>query len=70
MRRSMAKGSDDEARLLAAALAAVLLVSEEGEAMGPTGQRKSGVPWSRDHRRVMIGRRNLFRARTRRSTPR
>ncbi|GIT41942.1 MAG: hypothetical protein Ct9H300mP10_09520 [Methanobacteriota archaeon] len=47
----MAKGSDDEARLLAAALAAVLLVSEQGEAMGPTGQRKSGDPWSRDHRR-------------------
>ena len=70
MRRSMAKGSDDEARLLAAALAAVLLVAEQGEAMGPTGQRKSGDPWSRDHRRVMIGRRNLFRARTRRSTPR
>lgn len=70
MRRSMAKGSDNEARLLAAALAAVLLVSEQGEAMGPTGQRKSGDPWSRDHRRVLIGRRNLFRARTRRSTPR
>ena len=70
MRRSMAKANDDEARLLAAALAAVLLVSEEGEAMGPTGQRKSGDPWSRDHRRVLIGRRNLFRARTRRSTPR
>ncbi len=66
----MAKANDDEARLLAAALAAVLLVSEEGEAMGPTGQRKSGDPWSRDHRRVLIGRRNLFRARTRRSTPR
>ncbi len=66
----MAKGSDDEARLLAAALAAVLLVSEQGAAMGPTGQRKSGDPWSRDHRRVLIGRRNLFRARTRRSTPR
>ena len=66
----MAKDSDDEARLLAAALAAVLLVSEQGAAMGPTGQRKSGDPWSRDHRRVLIGRRNLFRARTRRSTPR
>ena len=66
----MAKGSDDEARLLAAALAAVLLVSEQGAAMGPTGQRKSGDPWSRDHRRVLIGRRHLFRARTRRSTPR
>ena len=66
----MVKESDDEARLLAAALAAVLLVSEQGAAMGPTGQRKSGDPWSRDHRRVLIGRRNLFRARTRRSTPR
>ena len=66
----MVKETDDESRLLAAALAAVLLVSEQGEAMGPKGQRKSGDPWSRDHRRVLIGRRNLFRARTRRSTPR
>ena len=65
----MGKRADKEAKLLAVAMA-VLLVAEEGEAMGPTGQRKSGDPWSRDHRRVLIGRRNLFRARTRRSTPR
>ena len=66
----MGKRADREAKLLAAAMAAVLLVAEEGEAMGPTGQRNSGEPWSRDHRRVLIGRRTLFRARTRRSTPR
>ena len=66
----MVKRADREAKLLAAALAAVLLVADEGEAVGLTGQRKSGDPWSRDHCRVLIGRRNLFRARTRRSTPR
>ena len=32
--------------------------------------RDSGGAWSKDHRRVLIGRRNLFRARTRRSTSR
>ena len=66
----MVKRADREAKLLAAAMAAVLLVADEGEAVGLTGQRKPGDPWSRDHRRVLIGRRNLFRARTRRSTPR
>ena len=66
----MGKRADREAKLLAAAMAAVMLVDEEGEALGPSGQREVGDPWSRDHRRVLIGRRNLFRARTRRSTPR
>ena len=66
----MGKRADREAKLLAAAMTAVLLVAEEGKAVWPTGQRKSGDPWSQDHRRVLIGRRNLFRARTRRSTPR
>ena len=66
----MGKRADREAKLLAAAMAAVLLVTEKGEDVGPTGQRESGDPWSRDHRRVLIGRRNLFRARTRRSIPR
>ena len=66
----MGKRADREAKLVAAAMAAVLLVTEKGEAVGPTGQRESGDPWSRDHRRVLIGRRNLFRARTRRSIPR
>jgi len=66
----MGKSADKEAKLLVAAMAAVMLVDEEGEALGPSGQREAGNPWSRDHRRVLIGRRNLFRARTRRSTPR
>ena len=66
----MGKRADREAKLLAAAMAAVMLVGEGGEALGPSGQRETGNPWSRDHRRVLIGRRNLFRARTRRSTPR
>jgi len=64
--------SEDErdSRLKAAAIIAVLLELSEGESLVPSGQRGPGKAWSKDHRRVLIGRRNLFRARTRRSTTR
>ena len=66
----MAKDVPRESRLKAAAVVAVLLELSEGEFLAPSGQRDSGLAWSKDHRRVLIGRRNLFRARTRRRTTR
>jgi hypothetical protein len=57
-------------KLRAAAILAVLLEESEGQALTPAEGREGGEAWSRDHRRSLIGRRNLFRARTRRSTPR
>ncbi len=66
----MGRKADRDAKLRAAAVVAVLLESSDGEALSPSAPRDGGDAWSRDHRRVLIGRRNLFRARTRRSTPR
>ncbi len=66
----MVKDAERGLRLKAAAVVAVLLEVSEGESLTPSGQRDSGRAWSEDHRRVLIGRRNLFRARTRRSTTR
>ena len=66
----MGRKADRGAKLRAAAVVAVLLESSGGEALSPSAPRDGGDAWSRDHRRVLIGRRNLFRARTRRSTPR
>jgi len=66
----MGRKADRAAKLRAAAVVAVLLESSDGESLSPSAPRDRGDAWSRDHRRVLIGRRNLFRARTRRSTPR
>ena len=66
----MAEDEQRESKLKVAAIVAVLFEMSEGESLSPSGQRDSGVAWSKDHRRVLIGRRNLFRARTRRSTSR
>ncbi len=57
-------------KYLAAAIAAVLAEESEGDTLGPSEGREGGDAWSRDHRRALIGRRNLFRARTRRSVTR
>jgi hypothetical protein len=57
-------------RLRAAAILAVLLEEAEGQALQTSEGRDGGADWSQDHRRSLIGRRNLFRARTRRSTTR
>ncbi len=60
----------DEQRLLVAAIMAVISSMEDGDAIAPSPSRGKGDSWSMDHRRVLIGRRNLFRARSRRSTTR
>lgn len=57
-------------KLLAAAIAAVLAEESAGDSLGPSDGRDGGDAWTRDHRRALIGRRNLFRARTRRSVTR
>ncbi len=57
-------------RLRAAAILAVLLEEEGGRVLQSSEGRDGGAAWSRDHRRSLIGRRNLLRARTRRSTTR
>ena len=57
-------------RLRAAAILAVLLEEAGGQALQSSEGRDGGADWSLDHRRSLIGRRNLFRARTRRSTTR
>tara|TARA_B100000029_G_scaffold454479_1_gene481019 strand:- start:146 stop:343 length:198 start_codon:yes stop_codon:yes gene_type:complete len=65
----MASDIDDE-KLLAVAIVAVLSTIDEGDSISTSKSRGGGDSWSMDHRRVLIGRRNLFRARSRRSTTR
>ena len=64
----------DESRLLklkvAAMVAVILEEGGEGEFLQPSLQRDRGKEWVRDHRRVIIGRRNLFRAKSKRSSSR
>ena len=63
----------DDRRLLKlklVAMVAVILEEGEGDFIQPSPQRNRGDEWSRDHRRVIIGRRNLFRAKSKRSTSR
>ena len=60
----------DEQKLLAVAIAAVICSIDVGDVITPSTPRGKGDSWSMDHRRVLIGRRNLFRARSRRSTTR
>lgn len=51
-------------------MVAVILEEEGGEFIQPSSQRNRGNEWARDHRRVIIGRRNLFRAKSKRSSSR
>ena len=57
-------------KLRVVAMVAVILEEEGGEFIQPSPQRNRGNEWARDHRRVIIGRRNLFRAKSKRSTSR
>lgn len=64
----------DESRLLklkvAAMVAVILEGGEGGEFLQSSLQRDRGKEWVMDHRRVIIGRRNLFRAKSKRSSSR
>lgn len=57
-------------KILAAAVIAVLIEEGEGDFLKPSSSRNKGSSWNHDHRRSLIGRRNLFRSRSRRSTSR
>jgi len=52
------------------AIAVVILHSSSGEYLTPSNHRDRGKEWSIDHRRTLIGRRNLFRSNSKRSTSR
>ncbi|MDC0212429.1 hypothetical protein OAK49_01425 [Euryarchaeota archaeon] len=60
----------EDEKLIAIAIVAILSSINEGEVISSSSSRRGGNSWSMDHRRVLIGRRNLFRAKSRRSTTR
>jgi hypothetical protein len=63
----------DESRLLklkVVAMVAVIVEESGGEFLRPSSHRDRGDEWVRDHRRVIVGRRNLFRAKSKRSSAR
>ncbi len=57
-------------KLKIVAIMAVILEESAGDHVKPSPQRSSGSEWSVDHRRVAIGRRNLFRSKSKRSSSR
>ena len=66
----MVKRKEREEFLRRVAIAAVILYSSDGESLRRSNYRFSGKEWSIDHRRTLIGRRNLFRSKSKRSTSR
>ena len=66
----MRKKGEREDFLRRIAIAAVILHTSEGEFLAPSTYRAKGKEWSIDHRRTLIGRRNLFRSKSKRSTSR
>ncbi|MDB4602687.1 hypothetical protein OAH71_02115 [Euryarchaeota archaeon] len=66
----MIKKKEREDFLRRVAIAAVILHTSEGEFLTPSPYRAKGKEWSIDHRRTLIGRRNLFRSKSKRSTSR
>ena len=63
----------DDNRLLKlkmVAVVAVILEEDGGGFVEPSLHTDRGKEWARDHRRVIIGRRNLFRAKSKRSSSR
>jgi hypothetical protein len=66
----MAKKKNREEFLRRVAIAAVILHSSNGEYLKSSNHRTRGKAWAIDHRRTLIGRRNLFRSKSKRSTSR
>ena len=66
----MVSTNDRNEILRAAAIAAVILHTEEGKALESTKYRQGGSDWVKDHRLNLIGRHTLSEARSRRSTTR
>ena len=68
----MKKMSDDEIemKLLAVAIAAVLLEEASGDSLEPSIGRGGGSKWSIDHRRMSVGKRSILGQKSRRSSNR
>ena len=66
----MVSTNDRNEILRAAAIAAVILHTEEGKALESTKYRQGGSDWAKDHRLNLIGRRTLSETRSQRSTMR
>ncbi len=52
------------------AIAAVMLKTSQGDVIRTSNYRHKGNPWANDHRRMLLGKRNLAESRTKRSTSR
>ncbi len=63
-------GDERELKLLAVAVAAVLLEDASGDSLEPSIGRDNGSRWSNDHRRMSIGKRSLLGLKSRRSSKR
>tara|TARA_Y100000588_G_scaffold301581_1_gene323540 strand:+ start:3923 stop:4129 length:207 start_codon:yes stop_codon:yes gene_type:complete len=63
-------GDEGDMKLLAVAIAAVLLEGAAGDSIEPSIGRGGGSQWSIDHRRMSIGKRPLLGLKSRRSSKR
>ncbi len=57
-------------KLKVIAMTAVILEESSGDYLQTSPQRSSGSEWSMDHRRVAMGRGDLLRSKSKRSTSR
>lgn len=63
-------GGDEVDKLLAVAIAAVLLEESAGRSIRPSDGRERGSKWSIDHRRISVGRRSILKTKSGRSVNR
>ena len=61
---------EKEMRIIVAVISSVLLENEFGESIKPSIGRGEGCSWSVSHRRMILGKSPLIKARTVRSTKR
>ena len=61
---------DEVDKLLAIAIAAVLIEESAGLSIRPSEGRREGSKWSIDHRRISVGRRSILKTKSSRSVNR
>ena len=61
---------DEVDKLLAIAIAAVLIEESAGLSIRPSEGRREGSNWSIDHRRISVGRRSILKTKSGRSVNR
>jgi len=61
---------DEVDKLLAVAIAAVLIEESAGISIRPSEGRNRGSKWSIDHRRISVGRRSILKTKSSRSVNR